>query len=75
MLATAPSITGNNYLFDGGSNDVESHEDVGDGVKEYYTKITDHLSFGRGSSFKEPGEMTGDDLQGSRLSYAIYSYN
>ena len=75
MFATAPSITGNNDLFDGGSTDVESYRDVGDGVKEYYPKTTDHLSFWRGRSSKEPGEMPGDDLQGSSLSYATHGFN
>ena len=74
LFATAPSITGNNDIIDGGgSNNVESYEDVGVGITQYDSKITHHLSFGRGSSSKEPGEMPGDDLQGSRPSYATHS--
>ena len=47
LFATAPSITGNNDIIDGGgSNNVESYE-----------------------------EMPGDDLQGSRPSYATHSCN
>ena len=76
MCATPPSIMGNNDLTDGGSsNNVESYEDVGDGVAPYDSKITHRLPFGRGSSSKEPGEMPGDDLQGNRPSYATPSCN
>ena len=76
MLATPhTSIMGNNDITSGGSDDVESYKDVGDGVKEFYTKTTDNLSFGRGSSSKEPEEMSDDDLQGSSLSYATHYYH
>ena len=76
LFATAPSITGNNDITDGeNSNNVESYEDVGVGVAQYDSKITHRLPFGRGSSSKEPGEMPGDDLQGSSLSYANNCYN
>ena len=76
LFATAPSITGNNDITDGeGSNNVESYEDVGDGVAQYDSKITHRLPFGRGSSSKEPGEMPGDDLQGNIPSYATHTRN
>ena len=71
LFATAPSITGNNDLTDGeGSNDVESYEGVGVGITQSDLKITHHLSFERDSSSTEPGEIPGDNLQGSRPSYA-----
>ena len=52
-----------------------TYADVRVGITQYDSKITHHLSFGRGSSSKEPGEMPGDDLQGSRPSYATHSCN
>ena len=76
LFATSSSITGNNDITDGeNSNNVESYEDVGDGVAPYDSKITHRLPFGRGSSSKEPGEMPGDDLQGNRPRYATPSCN
>ena len=76
IFVTAPPISGNNDITDGeNSNNVESYEDVGDGVAPYDSKITHRLPFGRGSSSKEPGEMPGDDLQGNRPRYATPSCN
>ena len=76
IFVTAPPISGNNDITDGeNSNNVESYEDVGDGVAQYDSKITHRLPFGRGSSSKEPGEMPGDDLQGNRPRYATPSCN